>query len=29
MLVGMMTGDDSVGRELKMGYDVVARNSTR
>ncbi|MBM6775133.1 LacI family DNA-binding transcriptional regulator [Olsenella profusa] len=29
MLVGMMAGDDSVPRELKMGYDVVARNSTR
>ncbi|WP_455139184.1 LacI family DNA-binding transcriptional regulator [Thermophilibacter sp.] len=29
MLVGMMSGDDSVPRELRMGYDVVARNSTR
>lgn len=29
MLVGIMRGDDSVSRELKMGYEVVARNSTR
>ena len=29
MLVGIMTGDDSIPRELKMGYDVVTRNSTR
>ena len=29
MLVGIMTGDDSIPRELKMGYEVVTRNSTR
>ena len=29
MLVGIMTGDDSVPREVKMGFEVVARNSTR
>lgn len=29
MLVGVMSGDDSVEREIRMGYDVVARNSTR
>ncbi|OUO33307.1 LacI family DNA-binding transcriptional regulator [Olsenella sp. An293] len=29
MLVGIMTGDDSIGRELKMGFEVVTRNSTR
>ena len=29
MLVGLMTGDDSVAREVKMGYEVVSRNSTR
>ena len=28
MLVGLMTGE-SVPREVKMGYEVVARNSTR
>lgn len=29
MLVGLMSGDDAVAREVKMGYEVVARNSTR
>lgn len=29
MLVGMMTGADSVPREVKMGYEYVARASTR
>ncbi len=29
MLVGAMTGADSVAREVKMGYEVMARNSTR
>lgn len=29
MLVGLMADDDSVPREVKMGYEVVTRNSTR
>lgn len=29
ILVGIMTGNDSVPREVKMGYEVVERNSTR
>lgn len=29
MLVGLMTSDDPVVREVKMGYEIVARNSTR
>ena len=29
MLMGLMTGDDSVPREVKMGYEVVERASTR
>ena len=29
MLVGFMTGEGSVPRKVKMGYEVVTRNSTR
>ena len=29
VLVGRMSGDDSVPRKVKMGYEVVRRNSTR
>ena len=29
MLMGIMTGSDSVPREVKMGYEVVERASTR
>lgn len=29
MLVGIMTGGDSVQREVKMSFEVVSRNSTR
>ena len=29
MLVGFMTGEEYVSRKIKMGYEVVTRNSTR
>lgn len=29
MLVGLMTGDDAIPREIKMGYELVVRASTR
>ena len=29
MLVGFMTGEEYVARKVKMGYEVVTRNSTR
>ena len=29
MLVGFMSGEEYVPRKVKMGYEVVARNSTR
>ena len=29
MLVGFMSGEENVPRKVKMGYEVVARNSTR
>ena len=29
MLLGLMSGDDSIPREIKMGYELVERESTR
>ena len=29
MLLGLMTGTDTVPREIKMGYEIVKRASTR
>ncbi len=29
MLLGLMTGSDTVPREIKMGYEIVERDSTR
>ena len=29
MLMGLMTGNDSVPREVKMGFEVIERASTR
>ena len=29
MLLGIMTGDDTIAREIKMGYEIVERASTR